>query len=272
MDSEGLLQCPYDKNHMIRPSRFPYHLVKCRENNKDVAKVLATCPFNARHRVPKKELDLHMQSCESKCPLEPLPDNAFIREPERISSWQSPPSEENWEDEDSSFTSSPFVLNEFGNYQPYSTHETVYKEYPPRATSGASCSDQTNHWKPGVSNGRTLGSYTGDTVMQKPERSSSWQSPTCKDSWPVERSSPASAPPVLNKLGNHQPYSARETVYKQPPPSAASGESRYNQKNPWKPVVPNGQPSYAYISGSRPPNHQEPSYSNDGDWPRLGRH
>ncbi|KAG9461595.1 hypothetical protein GDO78_016301 [Eleutherodactylus coqui] len=95
MDQEGLLQCPYDKNHMIRPSRFPYHLVKCRENNQHVAKALATCPFNARHRVPKKELDLHMQSCESKCPLEPLP---VVEKAEQVSNWQIPPCEENWED------------------------------------------------------------------------------------------------------------------------------------------------------------------------------
>ncbi|KAG8585376.1 hypothetical protein GDO81_005001 [Engystomops pustulosus] len=124
MDSEGLLQCPYDKNHMIRPSRFPYHLVKCRENNRHVAKVLATCPFNARHRVPKQELELHMQTCESKCPLEPFPDEAVMQKAEHFSSWQSPPCEENW-DEDYSSAPKPFVLNEFGNYQPYSSHDSV---------------------------------------------------------------------------------------------------------------------------------------------------
>ncbi|XP_075706227.1 protein D7-like [Rhinoderma darwinii] len=161
MDSEGLLQCPYDKNHMIRPSRFPYHLVKCRENNKDVAKVLATCPFNARHRVPKKELDLHMQSCESKCPMEPFQADAVVQKAEHSSNWQSPPCEENWEDENSSTASTPFVLNEFGNYQPYSTLDTVCKQSPPRTTSGASHNDQVNGWKPIVPNSLSSHSYKG---------------------------------------------------------------------------------------------------------------
>ncbi|XP_040278206.1 protein D7-like isoform X1 [Bufo bufo] len=154
MDSDGLLQCPYDKNHLIRPSRFPYHLVKCRENNQAVAKVLATCPFNARHRVPKKELDLHMQSCESKCPLEPLPDDVVIQKAECVSSWQSPQCEENWEDDSSAST--PFVLNEFGNCQPYSSHDTVQRQLPPRATSWEPKSD----WKPEVSNGHFSRFYT----------------------------------------------------------------------------------------------------------------
>ncbi|XP_056418757.1 protein D7-like isoform X2 [Hyla sarda] len=232
MDSEGLLQCPYDKNHMIRPSRFPYHLVKCRENNKDVAKVLATCPFNARHRVPKKELDLHMQSCESKCPLEPLPDDAVMQKHEQLSSWQGPPCDENWEEEDSS-TCTPFVLNEFGNYQPYSSHETVYEQSSTRATSGTNCGDGCPSY-----------SYTNDAVGQKSEHSSSWQSRPIEKNW--GNGSSTSAAFVLNKSGNHQPYNTHETVYKQAMPRAASGASHNNLKNPWKPA-PNGR-SYAYTS------------------------
>ncbi|XP_075054102.1 protein D7-like isoform X2 [Mixophyes fleayi] len=152
MDSEDLLQCPYDKNHMIRPSRFPYHLVKCRENNKSVAKVLAICPYNARHRVPKKELDLHMQSCESKCPMDPLPDEAVMYK-EDFSTWQSPPCAENWEDESSSCAQPAFVLNGFGNNKPYSADENACKKSPPRTTYGPGHGGYTNAWKPVATSG-----------------------------------------------------------------------------------------------------------------------
>jgi len=30
-EPEKLMQCPYDKNHQIRPCRFPYHIIKCRK-------------------------------------------------------------------------------------------------------------------------------------------------------------------------------------------------------------------------------------------------
>ncbi|XP_073469739.1 uncharacterized protein [Aquarana catesbeiana] len=139
MDSEELFQCPYDKNHMIRSGRFQHHLVKCAENNKAVAKGLATCPFNARHRVPKKELALHMQTCENKCHLEPLPAfgeinyEADARPKDYVSAWQAPPCEENWEEE-SETKRSTFVLKEYGNYCPYSS-ETAFDNTASSATA-----------------------------------------------------------------------------------------------------------------------------------------
>ena len=30
-DPEDYLECPYDKTHMVRAKRFPYHLMKCRK-------------------------------------------------------------------------------------------------------------------------------------------------------------------------------------------------------------------------------------------------
>lgn len=30
-DPNRLVQCPYDKNHQIRASRFPFHVLKCRK-------------------------------------------------------------------------------------------------------------------------------------------------------------------------------------------------------------------------------------------------
>uniref|UniRef100_A0A8C9G491 CHHC U11-48K-type domain-containing protein n=1 Tax=Pavo cristatus TaxID=9049 RepID=A0A8C9G491_PAVCR len=63
MDPEALVQCPYDKAHQIRVSRLPYHLVKCQRNNPQVARSLEICPFNARHRMPRAELQRHIACC-----------------------------------------------------------------------------------------------------------------------------------------------------------------------------------------------------------------
>jgi len=30
-DPNRIVQCPYDKNHQIRASRFPFHVLKCRK-------------------------------------------------------------------------------------------------------------------------------------------------------------------------------------------------------------------------------------------------
>ncbi|XP_060108135.1 gametocyte-specific factor 1-like [Heteronotia binoei] len=97
MDPERLIQCPYDKNHQIRACRFPYHLVKCRENNKKIAKELVMCPYNARHRIPKQELNLHMSSCESKTSqeLEEIPSSKS--KTKEVHDFQGPPAQENWE-------------------------------------------------------------------------------------------------------------------------------------------------------------------------------
>ncbi|XP_042558241.1 gametocyte-specific factor 1-like [Dipodomys spectabilis] len=70
VDPERLLQCPYDKNHKIRSCRFPYHLVKCKENHPDIAARLATSPFNARHLVPRDQLTEHIATCMDKTSLE----------------------------------------------------------------------------------------------------------------------------------------------------------------------------------------------------------
>uniref|UniRef100_A0A8C7FVB2 CHHC U11-48K-type domain-containing protein n=1 Tax=Oncorhynchus kisutch TaxID=8019 RepID=A0A8C7FVB2_ONCKI len=62
-DPNKLLQCPYDKNHQIRACRFPYHLIKCSKNHPKLASELKTCPFNARHLMPKHELSHHIANC-----------------------------------------------------------------------------------------------------------------------------------------------------------------------------------------------------------------
>ena len=70
LDPEKLLQCPYDKNHQIRASSFPYHLIKCRKNHPDIANKLANCPFSAHYQVPQAEISHHISRCDDKCCIE----------------------------------------------------------------------------------------------------------------------------------------------------------------------------------------------------------
>uniref|UniRef100_A0A673G7Z8 Zgc:56699 n=1 Tax=Sinocyclocheilus rhinocerous TaxID=307959 RepID=A0A673G7Z8_9TELE len=65
-DPNRIVQCPYDKNHQIRASRFPFHVLKCRKNHPKLASELKTCPFNARHLIFKHELSHHIANCEDK--------------------------------------------------------------------------------------------------------------------------------------------------------------------------------------------------------------
>ncbi|KAM4610623.1 gametocyte-specific factor 1-like [Polymixia lowei] len=108
---DKLLQCPFDKNHQIRACRFPYHLIKCRKNHPKLASELKTCPFNARHLVPKHELTHHTATCvdrksvntedwvnaEGQCKWQ-LP----------VSTWTNPNMDEDWDKEADDFAT-PFV-------------------------------------------------------------------------------------------------------------------------------------------------------------------
>ncbi|KAG8129665.1 hypothetical protein E2320_016390 [Naja naja] len=109
LDPEKLIQCPYDKNHQIRACRFPYHLVKCRKNHPGIVEQLVTCPFNARHQVPRDKISQHISSCDDKrCIEQDIGFSASVaasqaenkRKVNVISSWQSPPCEEDWDKED----------------------------------------------------------------------------------------------------------------------------------------------------------------------------
>ncbi|XP_074836504.1 gametocyte-specific factor 1-like [Carettochelys insculpta] len=122
MDPERLMTCPYDKNHQIRACRFPYHLVKCRENNKKIAKELATCPYNARHKVPKRELQVHCSTCTDNIAPELFSETQMTFTPKKDQeetprSWQCPPCQEDWEaDADELAAASPFVLGSQANF------------------------------------------------------------------------------------------------------------------------------------------------------------
>uniref|UniRef100_UPI001E1AFAC2 gametocyte-specific factor 1-like n=1 Tax=Jaculus jaculus TaxID=51337 RepID=UPI001E1AFAC2 len=101
-DPERLLQCPYVKNHHIRACRFPYHLIKCKKNHPDVAKQLATCPFNARHLVPRAELSHHISICDDRCCIEQDEVNPTRNPGEDTvpkNTWQYPPCDEDWDQE-----------------------------------------------------------------------------------------------------------------------------------------------------------------------------
>lgn len=68
LDSDELIECPYDKVHRIRLSRFPMHLLKCRKNY--TGKDMFVCPFNACHLVPNPEARHHIATCPDKAAIE----------------------------------------------------------------------------------------------------------------------------------------------------------------------------------------------------------
>ncbi|KAG7221724.1 hypothetical protein INR49_000091 [Caranx melampygus] len=110
-DPDRLLQCPYDKNHQIRACRFPYHLLKCRKNHPQLASELKTCPFNARHLVPKHELTHHTETCEDRISLdgqEVVTSNGHWKCQVPVSTWVNPDTSEDW-DQEADDAAAPFV-------------------------------------------------------------------------------------------------------------------------------------------------------------------
>ncbi|KAM9856138.1 gametocyte-specific factor 1-like [Aulostomus maculatus] len=113
-DPDKLLQCPFDKNHLIRTCRFPYHLMKCRKNHPKLASELKTCPYNARHLVPKQELTHHTETCEDRVSVDTDHDgdtDGHCRWRVPVSTWENPNSTEDWDREEDE-TAAPFVWGE----------------------------------------------------------------------------------------------------------------------------------------------------------------
>ncbi|TKS76684.1 Gametocyte-specific factor 1 [Collichthys lucidus] len=101
-DPDKLLQCPFDKNHQIRACRFPYHLIKCRKNHPKLASELKTCPFNARHLVPKSELTHHTETCEDRISLDADDGgstNGHWKSQIPVSTWVNTNTTEDWDAE-----------------------------------------------------------------------------------------------------------------------------------------------------------------------------
>ncbi|KAF7240265.1 Gametocyte-specific factor 1, partial [Varanus komodoensis] len=70
------------------------------QNHLDIVQQLVTCPFNARHQIPKEEISQHISSCDDKRCIEQdiasQVDN-HRKQVSVLSSWQSPPCEEDWD-------------------------------------------------------------------------------------------------------------------------------------------------------------------------------
>ncbi|XP_010564857.1 PREDICTED: gametocyte-specific factor 1 [Haliaeetus leucocephalus] len=82
-----------------------------------VARTLATCPFNARHRVSQGKLQSHIASCPDKHQTD-LPhemDRSLgkkMKQPEVPTAWQPPPCQEDWDAELEDLEDRPpFVFN-----------------------------------------------------------------------------------------------------------------------------------------------------------------
>ncbi|XP_048872109.1 gametocyte-specific factor 1 isoform X2 [Brienomyrus brachyistius] len=119
-DPNKLLQCPYDKNHQIRASRFPYHIIKCRKNHPKLASELKTCPFNAKHLIAPHEFSHHIANCVNKQAVSA--DNSGSADMQRkwhvpVSTWTNPDSGEDWEKESEEMPETPFVWG-VSNCQP----------------------------------------------------------------------------------------------------------------------------------------------------------
>uniref|UniRef100_A0A1B6DF30 CHHC U11-48K-type domain-containing protein n=1 Tax=Clastoptera arizonana TaxID=38151 RepID=A0A1B6DF30_9HEMI len=63
----GMLQCPYDKSHIISKARMSHHLVKCRHNHPTEEKV--ECEYNRTHIINRPEYEYHISICENKTSL-----------------------------------------------------------------------------------------------------------------------------------------------------------------------------------------------------------
>ncbi|XP_053499859.1 gametocyte-specific factor 1 isoform X2 [Ictalurus furcatus] len=100
-DPNVMMQCPYDPNHQIRACRFPFHVLKCTKNHPKLAKELKTCPFNAKHMVPRHELARHIERCEDKPSLTTEDDGNTKMDPKFHVpvKCMSLPCEEDWEKE-----------------------------------------------------------------------------------------------------------------------------------------------------------------------------
>ncbi|XP_023194687.1 gametocyte-specific factor 1-like isoform X1 [Xiphophorus maculatus] len=110
-DPDKLLQCPFDKNHQIRSCRFPYHLIKCRKNHPKLASELKTCPFNARHLVPKHELARHTETCEDRISVDTEDvgsRNGHVGWDVPVNTWVNPNMTEDW-DKEADNVQTPFV-------------------------------------------------------------------------------------------------------------------------------------------------------------------
>nr|CAD7448368.1 unnamed protein product [Timema bartmani] len=99
---DPLVQCPFEKSHMIYKSRLITHLTKCQKNHMGEGKI--PCPLNATHFVQEQLMTYHMSfECTDRGDIERLqyqieaPATTYfppVEEP------ILPPAEENWDSSD----------------------------------------------------------------------------------------------------------------------------------------------------------------------------
>ncbi|CAK6963780.1 gametocyte-specific factor 1 [Scomber scombrus] len=78
-------------------------------NHPKLASELKTCPYNARHLVPKHELAYHTETCEDRINVDPEHEgntNGFRQVP--VSTWVNPDMTEDW-DKEADDSAAPFV-------------------------------------------------------------------------------------------------------------------------------------------------------------------
>ena len=78
-DPEDVVVCPFDKTHLIRHKRLPYHLIDCRRQYK--GDEMVQCPFNARHWILLNQYPFHKARCSDRYQIEQ--DIALMRNPKK---------------------------------------------------------------------------------------------------------------------------------------------------------------------------------------------
>ncbi|XP_053869120.1 gametocyte-specific factor 1-like [Malaclemys terrapin pileata] len=95
------------------------HSIEQNLNHPDVAKQLATCPFNARHQVPRAEIGHHISSCDDKSCIEQdivsQSNNCHREKMSTVSMWQPSPCDEDWDKDLQEQTNSTFVWGTFNS-------------------------------------------------------------------------------------------------------------------------------------------------------------
>nr|CAD7405015.1 unnamed protein product [Timema poppensis] len=96
---DPLVQCPFEKSHMIFKSRLITHLTKCQKNHMGEGKI--PCPLNATHFVQEQLMTYHMSfECTDRGDIERLhyqietPATTYFPPVEEPT---LPPAEENWD-------------------------------------------------------------------------------------------------------------------------------------------------------------------------------
>uniref|UniRef100_A0A1A9UL09 CHHC U11-48K-type domain-containing protein n=1 Tax=Glossina austeni TaxID=7395 RepID=A0A1A9UL09_GLOAU len=63
-EENEIVQCPFDKKHLLLKSRLAAHLIKCRISHPDAK--LNACPFNTTHLLSKYEYVAHVINCPDR--------------------------------------------------------------------------------------------------------------------------------------------------------------------------------------------------------------